>query len=100
MKTPLTGKSIQYDRVTGDFACYYNAALIGYAPTFLQAEVKLNEFVYESLRRETVTAADLTPEQAADVLAVFEGEEAEIGIDVVEVDYTQAAYMKRRKQAA
>ncbi len=47
---PPTGKHIAYDRVTKDFAMYLNGNLVGYAPTYLDAECKLNELVYEMLR--------------------------------------------------
>lgn len=65
-----TVKAIRYDRETGDFAYLLNGEIVGYAATYLAAEQKLNELVYELLSRPNVDAADLTPEEAADVLAV------------------------------
>ncbi len=62
-------KEIKYDRRTKDFAYLLNGEIVSWAPTHLQAEQALNEVVYTLLARDTVTAADLSPEDAADVLA-------------------------------
>lgn len=54
-------KSIQYDRITKDYAMRYEGELIGYAPTYGQAETILNQYVYELLTHggcETATALD------------------------------------------
>lgn len=44
-------KMIVYDRETRDFAMYLNGELVGYAPTYLEAEIQLNKLVYELLAR-------------------------------------------------
>lgn len=45
------GKRITYDRATGDFQCWLDGEFIGYAPTYHDAEVKLNALIYDRLRR-------------------------------------------------
>lgn len=42
-------KQIVYDRMTKDFAMYLDGELVGYARTFLEAEVTLDQLVYELL---------------------------------------------------
>lgn len=42
-------KQIVYDRETKDFAMYLDSELIGYARTYLEAEVTLDQLVYELL---------------------------------------------------
>lgn len=44
-------KQIVYDRKTGDFAYYLNGELVGYAPTYLEAETRLNRLVYDLLSK-------------------------------------------------
>lgn len=46
-------KTIVYDRKSRDFAMYLNGELVGYAPTYLQAEATLNQLVYELLSSTT-----------------------------------------------
>lgn len=48
---PQYRKIITYDRVTGDFACYLDGQSVGYAPTYIAAETRLNELVYNLLTR-------------------------------------------------
>jgi hypothetical protein len=42
-------KQIVYDRETKDFAMYLDSELVGYARTYLAAEVTLDQLVYELL---------------------------------------------------
>jgi hypothetical protein len=42
-------KMIVYDRKSRDFAMYLNGELVGYSPTYLQAEAALNQLIYELL---------------------------------------------------
>lgn len=42
-------KQIVYDRETKDFAMYLDGELVGYARTYLEAEVTLDQLVYELL---------------------------------------------------
>ena len=44
-------KSIRYDRETRDFAMYLNGELVGYAATYHEAEVALDQLVYAQLTR-------------------------------------------------
>lgn len=55
-----------------DFAYYLNGELVGYAPTYLQAQAALNDLVYNLLSRGNVTGADLAPDEAE---AVLEGQQ-------------------------
>lgn len=50
-------KMIVYDRKTRDFAMYLDGELVGYAPTYLQAESTLNQLVYELLARPSFQKA-------------------------------------------
>ncbi|GAA5530821.1 hypothetical protein [Herpetosiphon gulosus] len=53
------GKTIVYDRTTGDFALYLDDELVGYAPTYLDGESRLNQLVYDRLTKGVVpTEAD------------------------------------------
>jgi hypothetical protein len=50
-------KMIVYDRKSRDFAMYLNGELVGYAPTYLQAEASLNQLVYELLSNKSFPQA-------------------------------------------
>lgn len=41
---------IMYSRDTRDFALYLNGALVGYAPSYLEAEAALDQLMLELLR--------------------------------------------------
>jgi hypothetical protein len=45
-------KQIKFDRATKDFAMFLDGELVGYARTYLEAEVTLNQLVYELLSNE------------------------------------------------
>lgn len=62
---PTYTKAIRYDRETGDFAYLLNGEIVGYAASHLCAEQKLNELVYDLLRRGNTGAAD-TPAAVTD----------------------------------
>ena len=51
------GKTINYDRGTGDFALYLDGELVGYAPTYIDGETRLNQLVYDRLTKGVVPAA-------------------------------------------
>ncbi|GAA5528935.1 hypothetical protein [Herpetosiphon gulosus] len=69
--TPAFTKAIRYDRLTKDFALYLNGELIGYASSYSEGESRLNELVYEMLRRAShADISDLTPEDAEVALEV------------------------------
>lgn len=61
-------KQITYNAADRDFSYSYAGELIGFAPTRLQAEAALNEFVYGQLVHGNVDAADLAPDEAEAVL--------------------------------
>lgn len=64
-------KEIRYDRITKDFALYLNGELIGYASSYSEGESRLNELVYDLLRRAShADISDLTPEAAEVALEV------------------------------
>ena len=46
---PQDGKHIRYDRETGDYACYLNGQLIGYAPNYSDGELLCDQTNYELL---------------------------------------------------
>lgn len=79
MTNTTTGftKDVQYDAITRDFCALVNGQILGWAKTLLQAEAICNEYVYEALKRGNVDAADLTPEDAADVLTALTSVENE-----------------------
>ena len=71
-------KEIRYDRESKDFAMYLNGELIGYAPTYLKAEMQLNSLVHDILTRTAVAdTADIPVEDALDVLNALAEVEAE-----------------------
>lgn len=44
-------RTIQYDRITKDFAAYVDGVLIGFFASYHAAELACDEYVYETLRR-------------------------------------------------
>jgi hypothetical protein len=48
-------KEIFYDQLSGDYAMYLDGDLVGFARTYEEAEVALNELIYELLHRKEVT---------------------------------------------
>jgi hypothetical protein len=50
--TPLYEKSIVYDPETRDFAMYLDGELVGFTRTFREAEIALDELVYELMNGE------------------------------------------------
>lgn len=55
-------KEIRYDRTTKDFAMYLDGELIGYARTYLDGEITLNQIVYDLLSNAAPVEPDATPE--------------------------------------
>lgn len=70
---PTTGKYIQYERQTRDYAFYYDGALVGFAKNYRDAETTLDTFVYELLTHTAIESAD----QAAEVAELAEAETLE-----------------------
>lgn len=56
-------KSIQYDRQSKDFAMYLDGELVAYARTYLEAEIALDQLVYELLSSGFMPQAE-APESA------------------------------------
>jgi hypothetical protein len=48
---PQTGKSIAYDRETRDYAMYFHGELVGFARSYAEAEITLDQLVYEQGKR-------------------------------------------------
>lgn len=46
---PTYDKSIRYDRESRDYAMYLDGELVGYARTYHEAEVTLDQLVFELL---------------------------------------------------
>jgi hypothetical protein len=67
--TPTTPyvKRIQYDKATKDFAMYLNDELQGYANSYLQAEITLNNLVHDLLLHDVLPVE--TSEAEADSVA-------------------------------
>lgn len=64
-------KAIRFDRITKDVALYLNGDLIVNASSYSEGESRLNELVYDMLRRASHAAiSDLTPEDAEVALEV------------------------------
>ena len=64
-ETTAPVKVVRYNRYDQDWAYLLNGEIVGFTPTRLQAEERLNECVYRLLSRDNVTADDLTPVEAA-----------------------------------
>ena len=60
--TTVPAKEVRYNAEDRDFVYYLNGELVGYAPTRLQAESKLNELVYNLQARHNTTACDVPAE--------------------------------------
>jgi hypothetical protein len=58
---PQTGKFIQYDRTTKDYACYLDGMLIGYAPNYSAGETLCNDTYYEQLSHASAPAVEPEP---------------------------------------
>lgn len=78
--TPTYAKSIAYDRETRDYACYLGGELVGYASTYHEAEVALDELVSELLSGQY--AADLSPADVAEIQRETEATTADMLADV------------------
>lgn len=59
---PAEGRYIEYDRETGDYAMYLDAQFIGYARTYHDAEITLDDLVDEIARHTRATTADMEAE--------------------------------------
>ena len=62
-------KQIVYNRQDKDFEVIVDGRTIGYRATYLAADAAANEHIYNELSRGGHDAADLTAEDAQDVLA-------------------------------
>ncbi|GAB4214736.1 MAG: hypothetical protein OHK0022_53710 [Roseiflexaceae bacterium] len=50
-------KTIVYDRETRDYAMYLDGELVGFARTYLEAEITLDQLVFELMHGEYFRAA-------------------------------------------
>lgn len=84
-------KEIRYDRSTKDFALYLNGELIGYSGSFTEGESRLNELVYDLLRRAShADISDLIPEDAEVALEVIVALAGEIITENSEIEESVA----------
>ena len=68
-------KEIRYDRETRDYAMYLDGELVGFARTYHEAEVTLDQVVFELLSHgATATASALDGDSDADECATCDGE--------------------------
>lgn len=49
-------KEIKWDRETKDFAMYLDGTLVGYARSYLEGEITLNNLVHETLKHQPAPA--------------------------------------------
>ncbi|MBM7845592.1 hypothetical protein [Herpetosiphon giganteus] len=61
-----SGKTIVYDRTTGDFGLYLDGELVGYAPTYFDGETRLNQLVYNRLTKGVVPTETDEPATSSD----------------------------------
>jgi hypothetical protein len=61
---PQDGKCIRYDRETGDYACYLDGRLIGYAANYSAGETLCNDTYYAQLTHTSALAQDAAQEPA------------------------------------
>jgi len=89
-------KAIRCDRLTKDFALYLNGELIGYSSSYSEGESRLNELVYDLLRRAShADISDLTPEDAEVALEVVTALATEETVtEVVPTDATTQVEVK------
>lgn len=59
MTTATTVTEIRYDRFSRDYAMYLDGELVGYARTYHEAEVLLDDLVLERLRQESRMASEV-----------------------------------------
>ena len=45
------GKTINYDRKTGDFSLYLDGEYVGSSPSYFDGETRLNQLVYDRLTK-------------------------------------------------
>ncbi|WP_110519235.1 hypothetical protein [Herpetosiphon llansteffanensis] len=50
------GKTINYDRTTGDFSLYLDGEYVGSSPSYFDGETRLNQLVYDRLTKGIVPA--------------------------------------------
>jgi len=58
------GKTINYDRTTGDFSLYLDGEYVGSSPSYWDGETRLNQLVYDRLTKGVVPTE--TDEPATD----------------------------------
>ena len=64
MTTQPLLKEIRYDRASRDYGMYLDGELVGFARTYHEAEVTLDDLVHEILTRDAVALADEAAERA------------------------------------
>lgn len=68
------GKSIRYDRITGDYAMFLDRVYLDHAESYSEAEAKISAVYYDRLIHTAVETADLD----ADACLPFEPTQAEL----------------------
>ncbi len=63
---PTEGKCIHYDRETGDYACYLNGELIGYASTYSEGETLCNQTYYAELAHTKSEVVEMSYQRGAE----------------------------------
>lgn len=61
---PQDGKCIRYSRETGDYACYLDGRLIGYAANYSAGETLCNDTYYAQLTHTSAPVQDTAQESA------------------------------------
>lgn len=56
--TGLYKKEIVWDKETRDYACYLDSELVGFARTYTEAEVMLDQLVFELISGDYFRQAD------------------------------------------
>lgn len=68
--TPTFERTIGFDRVTKDYAAYCDGQVIGFFPSYLEAENALNEHIANLIRDTAIVTADIEAERA-EIAPVF-----------------------------
>jgi hypothetical protein len=59
-------KRIKYDRITRDYAMIWRGSVIGYAPTYDEAQRRLDEHAYRVLNAARLTDFLVSAQQASE----------------------------------
>ena len=92
---PQDGKHIRYDRETGDYMCFLDGQLIGYAPNYSDGETLCEQTYYAQLSHASAPAPGPAPAvelvaeiEAAPVYRQANGDLSwEAGVSIAHFDY-------------